>query len=543
MTSTTTQALAGLELSKETTEHIDKADRAADDGFADIPLSKFAAMPTSQLIRKFWRLYLCGLSVSLAAMYIGYTVSTPGNVVANQGFINQFGTVHNAQTGALELNASHISLWAGFSYVAQITTQILSPISGDRYGRRFNMYCFTMAMVIAIILEIVAKDWKVYLVAKVFSGLCCGFLGTTVMAYMSEITMPQMRGTLLASFSFSWSLGGLFSAIGLQVLATTAPLEYKRIFYSEFVLLAIWLPPLFFLPESPAWLADKGKDDKAKKSLRRLVGKVDGYDVDYEYSCIKAEMDQSKALLAAKTDNGWKALFKGSNLKRALISTIPFTFQNFVGVPLVYGNTTYFFQTAGLQDAFLGSLIISIIGIFGIGISFLYLVERVGRRTLVLVGSGVCIVCCLIIGVLGTQDINDRLAIALITLCSVWVLFYSFSLGPIGWMALVEISSPVLRAKTAAMATVIQSCTGVLFNYTVPLMLSPQYAGWGTKIGFFFAGLSVLYWIPTYLWFPETKGRSYAALDELFERGVSPRHFAKTKTSVEESAEVMHPTA
>lgn len=162
---------------------------------------------------------------------------------------------------------------------------------------------------------------------------------------------------------------------------------------------------------------------------------------------------------------------------------------------------------------------------------------------MVLVGSGVCIVCCLIIGVLGTQDINDRLAIALITLCSVWVLFYSFSLGPIGWMALVEISSPVLRAKTAAMATVIQSCTGVLFNYTVPLMLSPQYAGWGTKIGFFFAGLSVLYWIPTYLWFPETKGRSYAALDELFERGVSPRHFAKTKTSVEESAEVMHPTA
>lgn len=113
----------------------------------------------------------------------------------------------------------------------------------------------------------------------------------------------------------------------------------------------------------PAWLAEKGKDDKAKKSLRRLVGNVDGYDVDYEYGCIKAEVDQSKALLAAKTDNGWKALFKGSNLKRALISTIPFTFQNVVGVPLVYGNTTYFFQTAGLQDAFLGSLIISIIGI------------------------------------------------------------------------------------------------------------------------------------------------------------------------------------
>lgn len=98
-------------------------------------------------------------------------------------------------------------------------------------------------------------------------------------------------------------------------------------------------------------------------------------------------------------------------------------------------------------------------------------------------------------------------------------------------MALVEISTPALRAKTAAVATVLQSLSGVLFNYTVPLMLSPQKAGWGTKIGFFFAGISILYWIPTYFYFPETKNRSYAALDELFEAGVSPRRFAQTPTA------------
>lgn len=48
---------------------------------------------------------------------------------------------------------------------------------------------------------------------------------------------------------------------------------------------------------------------------------------------------------------------------------------------------------------------------------------------------------------------------------------------------LVEVSTPALRAKTAAFATVIQSFANVLFNYTVPLMLSDQYAGWGTKVG------------------------------------------------------------
>ena len=70
----------------------------------------------------------------------------------------------------------------------------------------------------AIILEIVAKDWKVYLVAKLFSGFSAAFLGTGVMTYMSEIAITQIRGAMLGAFSFSFALGQLFSAVGLQIL-------------------------------------------------------------------------------------------------------------------------------------------------------------------------------------------------------------------------------------------------------------------------------------------------------------------------------------
>lgn len=100
-------------------------------------------------------------------------------------------------------------------------------------------------------MNIFAKDWKVYLGAKVMAGISCGFLGSTVMTYLSEITIPQMRGSLLSSFSLSYALGGLFASIGLQVLQDTAPLEFRRIFYSEFALLAVWMVPLLLLPESP----------------------------------------------------------------------------------------------------------------------------------------------------------------------------------------------------------------------------------------------------------------------------------------------------
>jgi hypothetical protein len=79
-------------------------------------------------------------------------------------------------------------------------------------------------------------------------------MGTSVMVYMSEIAMPQFRGTLLSAFSLSFAFGQLFLAIGLKVLNVTAPLEFRRIFYSEFVFTGLWLAPLLWLPETPGEL-------------------------------------------------------------------------------------------------------------------------------------------------------------------------------------------------------------------------------------------------------------------------------------------------
>jgi hypothetical protein len=119
----------------------------------------------------------------------------------------------------------------------------------------------------------------------------------------------------------------------------------------------------------------------------------------------------------------------------------------------------------------------------------------------------------------------------------------------------VETSSPRLRAKTTSVAVTIQYLTGILFvscvpirkcqwlirtsqSYTVPLMLSNQNAGWGQKTGLFFAGTCGLYLIPCIFLFPETKNRTYAELDELYERGIPAWKFATTKTAY--NTEVEH---
>jgi hypothetical protein len=71
-------------------------------------------------------------------------------------------------------------------------------------------------------------------------------MGTSCMVYMSEIALPQFRGALLA-----FALGQVFLAVGLKVLEDTEPLEFRRMFYSEFVFTGLWLIPLILLPESP----------------------------------------------------------------------------------------------------------------------------------------------------------------------------------------------------------------------------------------------------------------------------------------------------
>lgn len=122
-----------------------------------------------------------------------------------------------------------------------------------------------------------------------------------------------------------------------------------------------------------------------------------------------------------QSDNGWSVLFKSRiNMKRMIIATLPFTYQNVVGVPLIFGYTTYFFSLAKMEDPFLGSMIVQIILLVGIASSF-YWVDKVGRRVLV-VGGGVLMGSLVfIVGGLAYLPPSTGSGIGLIILCSVSV--------------------------------------------------------------------------------------------------------------------------
>jgi Na+/melibiose symporter-like transporter len=195
-------------------------------------------------------------------------------------------------------------------------------------------------------------------------------------------------------------------------------------------------------------------------------------------------MDESMALeKKSEGQSEWRALLTNkTNVKRAIISTLPFTFQNVVGVPLMFGYTTYFFQLAGVDDPFLGNIVKQIILVIGIILAF-YTVDKVGRRTLVIYGGALMAAICLIFGGLGFMEQKSASGMALVALCSFWAFVHANTLAPIGklhdpwtpirwftdpnsntgWISQVEISSPSLRDKTTSFAVTIQYLTGILF--------------------------------------------------------------------------------
>ena len=78
--------------------------------------------------------------------YIGYAQTVGGSIVANEGFIRQFATVTDPETGERVLDANHVSTWGAVTFAAQIVVQLLSGYIADRWGRKANMWLLQLVL-------------------------------------------------------------------------------------------------------------------------------------------------------------------------------------------------------------------------------------------------------------------------------------------------------------------------------------------------------------------------------------------------------------
>lgn len=336
-----------------------------------------------------------------------------GNIIANTGFVKQFGTKVNA-AGEPYLESPVLSGWNGAASVGQFTGMVTLPFLSARFGRKFSMYWLWILLATSIAVECAAKDWKAWLFAKFFGGWGVGCLQSTIPTYIAEVAPVRIRGALLMGYSMWFITGQFFAPVALQVLSQSDPNDYKTAIYSQWSQIGLMIIIFAIVPESPAWCVSRGKEEQAKKMLKRLHWEVKDYDVDYQYQLLVLNDEHERAVAAEQSREKWYAIFKGQDGFRTIISLWTLMAQQLIGLGIFFAYATYFFQQAGLKDPFKITCITSSINI-AFSIVVMYLADSVGRRLLACSGTTLCWACCVVVGILGvvpkTSATNNLLVV------------------------------------------------------------------------------------------------------------------------------------
>ena len=272
----------------------------------------------------------------------------------------------------------------------------------------------------------------------------------------------------------------------------------------------------------------KDKHDRALRNLRKL-----GYNAQEARS--KLALIQLTLEASRKETSGvtYAECFRKSNLRRTFVSILPKALGTFTGISFIAGYFTYYLQLAGYstQTSYTLQIIQPVASIIG-NLMAASLVDYVGRRNLTVYGVIALPVCLLITGGLGTSS-SQAMVTGTVAFILIFSWLYNLSIGSTAFSLLAEVATSRLRVKTIAIGYAFSQSLNVMWQLTIPYMFNPDRGNLGARIAFVFGGLSVLSTL--YLWFfqPETAGRSYQELDEMFAKKVPARKFKTYETDAQ----------
>ncbi|KAI9262890.1 general substrate transporter [Helicostylum pulchrum] len=448
------------------------------------------------------------LLAAIGFLLFGYDQGVMSGVVTNELFVGTMGNPNSGLMGAI------VALYEIGCMAGALSTGYV----GDKLGRRKTIRYGCLILCVGAILQTAAVNAPMMIVARIITGVGNGMNTATIPVYQAELSPPKSRGAHVA-FEASLLTVGVAIAYWLEYGLYFVPGEFAWRFPLAFqMVFAIVLGiASFVLPESPRWLIAHEYNDEGKDVLARLWS--DG-DVTHP-RCIAEFEEINEGLIIERREgiSSYRELFKKgkmNNRYRVLLGMGGQLIQQFGGINVISYYLTDVFKQAGMttEKAMLMAGVDSIIYFLG-AVTPIYTIERLGRRPLMyggLIGQAVTL---LIVG--GCQYVvqttgNPQASSAVVA----FVMLYNFIFGAawlgLAWLYPSEIFSTGLRARGNSMST----AANWLGNFVVA-MIAPvlfEYAKYWTFL--LFGILNVLFLIPIYLWYPETKGKSLEEIEVLF---------------------------
>jgi MFS transporter, SP family, sugar:H+ symporter len=231
-----------------------------------------------------------------------------------------------------------------------------------------------------------------------------------------------------------------------------------------------------FMPETPRWLVEHNKPEQAKKALARLRNK------DTSENMLEAELQEIMVTFEAeKSLTGNVALFdcfRGTNLRRTLLSVALMTCLTGSGAVFVLVYGTYFFAIAGQTNAFAESVGMTAAGLAATLFS-MWLITRIGRRWILMMGFAAQAASMLIVAlvfVYQSESITGGRVLVAFTI--IYLFFYNMCVAPYLYLCAGEIPTQRLRGYTLGLAIGVSFAWNWVATFTAPYFLNPLELNW-----------------------------------------------------------------
>jgi MFS transporter, SP family, xylose:H+ symportor len=337
---------------------------------------------------------------------------------------------------------------------------------------------------------------------RIIGGIGVGIASAVCPMYIGEIAPANIRGRLVSLNQFAIILGMLvvyFVNWGIAEGQSTQWINetgWRRMFLSETIPASLFVFLLFFIPETPRFLALNGKEDKALAILSRLNG-------------IKtAKIIFSEIKMSVQTSDKEK-LFSFGKLV-IIIGVLLSVFQQFVGINVALYYAPRIFESMGAaKDASMfQTIVMGFINVVFTVVAILT-VDKWGRKPLLISGSIGMTVGMIAISLLA---FNNIIGVSTLVFIIIYTASFMMSWGPICWVLISEIFPNKIRGQAIAVAVAAQWAANFFISSTYPPMI--EFSSGGTYL--FYGVMSLLSAFFVWKMVPETKGKTLEEIEELW---------------------------
>ncbi|PWY89154.1 general substrate transporter [Aspergillus heteromorphus CBS 117.55] len=461
---------------------------------------------------------MIGLFVAFGGILYGYDTGTISGIIAMKYWRNMFSTGYiNPSDDYPDITSAQSSMIVSLLSAGTFFGALAAAPVADSLGRRLAMIVNSIVFCFGVILQVASTSIPLFVAGRFFSGFGVGLLSATIPLYQSETAPKWIRGTIVGSYQLAITIGLLLASIVNNATKDRNDTGCYRIPIAvQFLWAIILVAGMLVLPETPRFLIKQGKHEAAAAALARLRRmSVDDPALVDELLEIRAnheyEMSQGQA--------SFLDIVRGSMGKRLATGCAIQALQQLSGVNFIFYYGTTFFQNAGISNSFLITLITNIVNVVST-FPGLYLVEKWGRRPLLLFGAiGMCVsqLIVAIVGMTATSNVANSVLIAFVC---IYIFFFASSWGPSAWVVTGELFPLNARAKCLSITT----ATNWLFNwaiaYATPYMVDSGAgdANLQSKVFFIWGGFCLVAIVFVYTCIYETKGLSLEQVDELYQK-------------------------